>query len=556
MRAPSPEVVALLATTVLASGVLASCQTPAARGAACSRPSECAAPLTCAFGRCRPECVLNRDCPVGSLCLLEASGAGSCALDDDPGCGPSAPCPGALACVDRACVNACASVSECPADARCEPTGDGRARCVRVELPDGGLDAGLDAAGQLDVGRRDAGDGGGAPCTGVHTALAIAAGYDHTCLVRDDRAVLCWGANHHGQIGDGAEFPVDHTRCVSGLDCALRPTPVLDEAGVPLVASATRSVLGAGAHETCALDAMERLVCWGPHDSGQRGPDVMRRGGAATPVLDGAGAVLASGAGPRAIVALVAAEESAYALRADGSVQGWGRGAEGQLGAVMPADRSIPELGSGNTAITASYHALCALSGGDGHCLGQSFRGIFGPAVALEATSSAPVTLDLGHAATTIALGFAHACALVGGGVAACLGDNSTLELGRIATTEAGCNCTRTLGMAGMVGDHFEQIAAGTGVNCALLAGAVWCWGANVAGQAGAMSTGTVGEPTLVGGVSDVVQLAVGDDHTCARTSTGHVYCWGANDFAQLGIGTVDLTAAVAEPRPREVCLD
>ena len=65
-----------------------------------------------------------------------------------------------------------------------------------------------------------------------------------------------------------------------------------------------------------------------------------------------------------------------------------------------------------------------------------------------------------------------------------------------------------------------------------------------------------MGEPTLVGGVSDVVQLAVGDDHTCARTSTGRVYCWGANDFAQLGIGTVDLTAAVAEPRPREVCLD
>lgn len=38
-------------------------------------------------------------------------------------------------------------------------------------------------------------------------------------------------------------------------------------------------------------------------------------------------------------------------------------------------------------------------------------------------------------------------------------------------------------------------------------------------------------------GCTEVVEIAAGDSHTCARTGTGVVWCWGSNSRGQLGIG-------------------
>lgn len=38
-------------------------------------------------------------------------------------------------------------------------------------------------------------------------------------------------------------------------------------------------------------------------------------------------------------------------------------------------------------------------------------------------------------------------------------------------------------------------------------------------------------------GCTDVVELAAGDWHSCARTGDGRVYCWGRNNQGQLGLG-------------------
>src|SRR5262249_21749341 len=35
------------------------------------------------------------------------------------------------------------------------------------------------------------------------TAIAIAAGASHTCAVRKDRKVMCWGSDMAGQLGEG-----------------------------------------------------------------------------------------------------------------------------------------------------------------------------------------------------------------------------------------------------------------------------------------------------------------------------------------------------------------
>lgn len=91
------------------------------------------------------------------------------------------------------------------------------------------------------------------------------------------------------------------------------------------------------------------------------------------------------------------------------------------------------------------------------------------------------------------------------------------------------------------------ELAAGPAHTCARLDdGTVWCWGDNSRGQLGDGTHVDRGVPTLVAGLSDVVQVAaggvrscedVGDTsvcgggHTCALEGDGSVLCWGDTDF-------------------------
>jgi alpha-tubulin suppressor-like RCC1 family protein len=62
------------------------------------------------------------------------------------------------------------------------------------------------------------------------------------------------------------------------------------------------------------------------------------------------------------------------------------------------------------------------------------------------------------------------------------------------------------------------------------------CWGYNHLGQLGNGATAESMVPVDVVGLSaDVVEIAAGDDHTCARLSTGAIKCWGDNVSGQLG---------------------
>ncbi|MCB1395209.1 MAG: hypothetical protein KDJ98_04365 [Rhodobacteraceae bacterium] len=86
---------------------------------------------------------------------------------------------------------------------------------------------------------------------------------------------------------------------------------------------------------------------------------------------------------------------------------------------------------------------------------------------------------------------------------------------------------------------NIVQVAAGNQHTCALDdTGRVWCWGDNSMGQLG-NGTSTDGlTPVLVRRVTDAVAIASGSDHSCAVLSTGRVACWGNNDYGQLGDGT------------------
>jgi alpha-tubulin suppressor-like RCC1 family protein len=73
--------------------------------------------------------------------------------------------------------------------------------------------------------------------------------------------------------------------------------------------------------------------------------------------------------------------------------------------------------------------------------------------------------------------------------------------------------------------------------------GTVWAWGRNDKGQLGQgfSSAGSpIREPVIVPGLSNMVALSVGRNHTLALKNDGTVWTWGDNRFGQVGNGVAD----------------
>jgi len=156
-------------------------------------------------------------------------------------------------------------------------------------------------------------------------------------------------------------------------------------------------------------------------------------------------------------------------------------------------------------------------------------RALLALGVLLAAPSYALVDLT---GVTAIAAGENHTCAVVGGAVR-CWGENTLGQLGD-GTTQSRAAPQAVAGITSAV-----AVAAGVNHSCALIAGGtVQCWGNNASGQLG---DGTFNEhytPVPVVGLAGVVQISAGDYHTCAVLDSGGVRCWGDNQYFQLGDGS------------------
>jgi alpha-tubulin suppressor-like RCC1 family protein len=246
------------------------------------------------------------------------------------------------------------------------------------------------------------------------------------------------------------------------------------------------------------------------------------------------------------VVAIAAGGYHTCALLAGGSIQCWGRNDELQVGDASgaspisaPTDirtfATVPALG----IVAGGYHSCAVMSDGTAMCWGwnhdqQITAGAFGSTH--TATTVAGVS-----GAVAVTAGAYHSCALLGGGGVTCWGYNHDGETG--TTT----NPSNTIPISAVQIDA----AAGSGVNglsnfggyhtCAVLTGgAVSCWGWNQFGQLGnGTNSGSVplGTPATAGIAGSASAVTSGGYHTCAIVA-GAVICWGANDDAQLGRGT------------------
>ncbi len=429
----------------------------------------------------------------------------------------------------------------------CAVLADGTTRCWGKNMSDdGNMDHSGPIAGQL--GNGDAAFSVSFSSTpvfvtgsgGSFTAAAIAAGSQHTCAIRTNGSVACWGHNSTGQLGNG-----------TGTDST---APVAVEKVSNAVA------ITAGEFHSCAVLADGTVRCWGADFYGQSGvPLGMDQRTAVTVGVSNA-------------INITAGDSHTCALLADGTARCWGDGIDGDLGngqvSISPDPVAVNGVDNA-VALAAGSACTCAVrADGIAKCWGKNTHGQLGdgsqnPAIIEPVVVSVPDTssaqqppprtplLDI----TAIATHSFHTCAIIANGLAKCWGSNSNGQIGdgtsgsgndRLSPTAVRDPGNRAL-------SNVTAIAAGAGHSCARTGGGeVRCWGANLNGELGDGSTTDRSFPAYVMKSvynritqtfqyvpqTGLVQIAAGDEHSCALQPNGGPLCWGANQKGQIGDGT------------------
>jgi serine/threonine protein kinase/alpha-tubulin suppressor-like RCC1 family protein len=321
----------------------------------------------------------------------------------------------------------------------------------------------------------------------------IAPGGTHSCLLRSDGSIACWGSGSPGRLGAAAELG-PFTFLTSGMSHA------------------------------CALDGEGRAYCWGGNESGQLGSDGTAAGGEPGPV-----------AGEARFSQVSAGASHTCGLTREGSILCWGANDSGQLGDGSRTQRGTPVRTAGGgsfTQVTAGWSHTCALdASGAAHCWGSNGSGELGIGGGGSATRPTPV--NGGHSFSALAAGASHTCGVRRDGVLLCWGGNEHAQLGDGTSS----NRSRPTPVAADL--RFSQVAAGSVHTCALTeGGSAYCWGRNPYGQLGDGTTTDRSEPTPVAGELAFSSIHSFASHTCGRTTAGETLCWGYNVDGQLGDGT------------------
>lgn len=220
----------------------------------------------------------------------------------------------------------------------------------------------------------------------------------------------------------------------------------------------------------------------------------------------------------------------------EGKAYCWGYNAYGQLGDGTTDLERKPTLVSGLTEVVelalGEDHTCARLQSGRVECWGWNHVGQLGDGTATNRWTPTPI--DGLTDVVQIAAGGFHTCARLAGGSVQCWGANSNGQLGDGSTESERLTPTPVPGLTNVV-----EIALGDAHSCARLeGGSVQCWGRNTYGQLGDDTKENRRTPTQVSGLTNAVELALGMHHSCARLQNGAIQCWGSNTYGQLGDGT------------------
>ena len=369
---------------------------------------------------------------------------------------------------------------------------------------------------------------------------AVGVGAAHSCAIRIDGTLYCWGSNASGQLGVGA------ARGKCG-----RPSTEC-EGGPRAVAPALRfSAVSPGQRHTCAITTDQVLYCWGENlqfQTATEGAPFVRIPVAVSQSL--------------LFVDVGAGATHSCAVRTNGVVYCWGDGTLGALGrgdtisSVRPAPIVSPER---FVQVRSGRLRSCAIALDGGlWCWGLEWEStsgnvdFFHERLLPHRIVGLPPVKDVSVSSSSI-------CAVALDGTAYCWESNGfgQLGLGNITGTP-----TPT---AVLTAERFQNASSGIIQSCATAVdGRALCWGNNSFGQLGVPRPGehcgSAGlecstRPIAVFGQQRFRAVATGaGNHSCGVTLSSAVLCWGLGSAGQLGDGYLrdrqSLPVGVLSPAP------
>ncbi|WP_026184263.1 RCC1 domain-containing protein [Salinispora vitiensis] len=329
--------------------------------------------------------------------------------------------------------------------------------------------------------------------TGAELA-AVAAGDAHSLALTSAGAVLAWGRNRVGQLGDGSTTD--------------RSTPV----DVSLPPGTTVTAVAVGFTHSLALTSAGTVLAWGNNSSSQLGDGTTTNRSTPVAVSFPPGTV---------ITAVAGGGMHSLALTSAGTVFAWGDNSSGQLGDGTTTNRSRPVAvglppGTVVTAVAGGRsHSLAVTSAGAARAWGNNFVGQLGDGSNVNRNASVPVRLPPGTTVTAIAGGLNHSLALTSVGTVLAWGSNSWGQLGDGTTRER-----NTPGSVSLPADvSITAVAAGNLFGLAITSvGAVLGWGSNVLGQLGDGTTTVRRTPVAASlpTATTITAIATGSGHSLA----------------------------------------
>ncbi len=313
------------------------------------------------------------------------------------------------------------------------------------------------------------------------------------------------------------------------------------------LSSGVAAIATGGTHFTCALTTAGGVKCWGNNVSGWLGDGTTVERTAPVDVVG-----LESG-----VAAITTGGSHTCALTTEGGIKCWGDNSAGQLGDGTTTNSAIPVdvvgLESGATAVAAGvFHTCAATTVGGVQCWGNNTSGELGNGTLTASITPIAVT-GLSGSMIAVTVGSAHTCALTTAGGVECWGNNIWGQLGSVTTDSCGfpiTQCSATPVEVASLNSGVSALVAGGSHTCALTTeGSVLCWGNNVDGQLGdGTTTPRVTPEAVIGLSSGGAAVGAGAFHACAATTEGGLWCWGTNFSGKLGDGTL-----FGQPTPVDV---
>jgi alpha-tubulin suppressor-like RCC1 family protein len=353
--------------------------------------------------------------------------------------------------------------------------------------------------------------------------VTVDVGGSHTCGLRPDGHMYCWGQGGTGELGHGV------------AESSARPVKV--GGGHYLFES-----IALGQRHTCATTEAGVAYCWGWNPYGQLG----------TGSTVGLGSP-AEVEGDHRFAKLAAGLFHTCGITIGGEAYCWGGNGQGQLGNPVKDQSLVPVAVAGELTFTdvsaGSYHTCGVAADRRAYCWGLNFLGQLGVGDTQSRAEPALVAGALEFSAVTA--GFTHSCGITTEGRGYCWGGSAHGEVGN--------GLVMPYGMVGATTPHpihepgqplrFTSLSAGRHVTCGTDIGRdVWCWGAGFQGQLGINQLADWAVPRRVLRTFDLrftmVSTGLGT-HVCGATWEHGAYCWGTSEEGGLGPGATMATHPV-----------